>query len=463
MKRGLLDRTSGRCAVLALVCFVATIGGAAAGSRREARNLVLISVDTLRADRLGCYGNPRPTSPRLDALAQAGVLFEDASTAAPWTKPAHATLLTGLYPSRHGMTSMTSTLANSAVPIAEWLSRRGFRTAAIVNTRLMATHGFERGFDTVDASELPHGQAAGSGITDAAIAWLSAQGTKKRFFLFLHYMDMHSDYESTPEHREQFVGPYDGPLRGSTQELYRIAERRLDPTDADLRHLLDLYDASLRQTDSHLGRLFDALRASGRLDTTLIVVTSDHGEEFLDHGGVLHGHSQYQELVRVPLVLHGPGVAAGRRQREPVSLVDVVPTALGLLGVPAPTDLDGIPLEPLWQTPGSTLPARFLFFEADITFPPPAPGVTPPGTRRAVRFGKYKLHYDTRTRQVQLYDLDQDPRETRNLRETQPEIAGALLDRLTAFLERPAASAPGRELTVEQLEALRSLGYVGGP
>lgn len=464
MKRGFPTGGAGvRGAALALLCSVAAAGSVDAGSRREARNLILISFDTLRTDRLGCYGNPRPTSPRLDAFAAAGVLFEDASAAAPWTKPSHATLLTGLYPSRHGMTAMTKTLADSAVPLAEWLARRGFRTAAIVNTRLLSTHGFERGFDTVDASELPNGRSEGSAITDAAIAWLAAHDAKKRFFLFLHYMDLHSDYEASAEYVAQFVGPYDGPLRGSTQELYRIAERRFHPSEADVRHLLDLYDASLRQTDAHLGRLLDALGSSGRLETTLVVVTSDHGEEFLEHGAVLHGHSQYQELVRVPLVLHGPGVAAGLRVRAPVSLIDVVPTALGLLGQPVPADLDGIPLQPLWRQPGYTLPARFLFFEADITFPPPAPGLVPPGTRRAVRFGKYKLHYDTLTKQARLFDLQEDPGETRDVRAMHPEIAAALLERLIEFLAHPATDAAGRELTEEQIEALRSLGYVGGP
>jgi arylsulfatase A-like enzyme len=276
-------------------------------------------------------------------------------------------------------------------------------------------------------------------------------------------MDMHSDYVADPVYREPFVRPYDGSLRGTTQELYRIAERRLHPSEEDVRHLVDLYDASLRQTDVHLGRLFAFLGEAGLLDTTLVVVTSDHGEEFLEHGGVLHGHSQYQELAQVPLVLRGPGVAEGRRLRDPVSLVDVVPTALGLLGLPTPEDLDGLPLHPLWQKPGHTLPARFLFFEADIVFPPPAPGLVPPGTRRAVRFGSYKLHYDMRTKRAQLYDLAQDPRETRDVSLLHPEIARVLRERLTEHLARPGAASRSGELTREQIETLRSLGYVGGP
>jgi arylsulfatase A-like enzyme len=464
MARSRVLRADARSRIAAFVVLLGAISGSALSApRREARNLILVSIDTLRADRLSCYGNARPTSPRLDALATSGVLFESASAASPWTKPSHATLLTGLYPGRHGVTAMTSTFGADVTSIASWLASRGFRTESIVNLGLLATHGFERGFDHVAASELPNGQVAGSSITDSAIEWLRGQTPKKRFFLFLHYMDMHSDYEAEPVYRAEFVAPYDGRLRGTTQELYRIASRALHPSDADLRHLVDLYDASLRQTDAHLGRLFDFLRESGLLDTTLLVVTSDHGEEFLDHGGVLHGQSQYQELVRVPLVLHGPGVAAGRRFAEPVSLVDVVPTALGILGIPAPDGIDGVPLHPLWQKPGHTLPARFLFFEADIVFPPPAPGLVPLGTRRAVRFGSYKLHYDTQTQRAQLYDLSRDPAEKQDVRLTHPEIASALLERLTEYLARPRAASPGRALTAEQLEALRSLGYVGGP
>jgi arylsulfatase A-like enzyme len=458
MARSTLARIAASGALLVL-----TASSVEAAPKREARNLILISLDTLRADRLSCYGNAHPTSPRIDALATTGVLFENASSAAPWTKPSHATLLTGLYPGRHGVTSMNSTFQADTPTLAAWLATRGFRTQSIVNLGLLATHGFERGFEHVSATELPNGRTAGSSITESAIDWLKAQTPKKRFFLFLHYMDMHSDYESEPAYRAEFVQPYDGKIRGTTQELYRIASHTLQASEDDLRHLVELYDASLRQTDAHVGRLIDYLRESGLLDTTLLVVTSDHGEEFLDHGGVLHGQSQYQELVRVPLVLHGPGVPAGRRFAEPVSLVDVVPTALGLLGLSEPEGLDGIALAPLWQKAGFTVPARFLFFEADIVFPPPAPGLAPLGTRRAVRFGSYKLHYDTQTQRTLLYDLAKDPEEKQDVRIAHPQIAKVLLERLTEYLARPRAVAPGRELSPEQLDSLRSLGYVGGP
>ena len=400
------------------------------------RNLILVSIDTLRPDRLGCYGNPRPTSPTIDRIAREGIVFDDASAPSPWTKPSHASLLTGRYPSAHGAGTMAGELRADVPHLAEWLGRRGFDTAAVVNSLLLRQHGLERGFARIDYVPFVQGERRSSPVTERAIERLGERDPTKPLFLFVHYMDVHSDYASLPRYESLFVRPYEGFADGTTQQLYRHALERFELGPRDVEHLVDLYDAGIRQVDDQLDRLLRALDARGILDASLLVLVSDHGEEFLEHGGVLHGHSQFQELVRVPLVLRGAGLRAGVRIAEPVSLLDVLPTALGLLGIAAPERLDGIDLRPLWTSPDRAPSPRLLYYEADVTFPPPAPGVLPAGSHRAVREGRFKFHYDLAAERAGLFDLSRDPREQVDRLAAEPQKARELSERLREFLEQ---------------------------
>ncbi len=445
---------------MAIAVLIGTVSlGAKVKKPPAPRNLILISIDTLRADHLGCYGHPRPTSPAIDAIAAQGVVFDDASATSPWTKPSHASLLTGLYPSGSGVVAMNSVLAADVVPLAEHLGRNGFHTGAVVNSSYLTNGGLERGFRDFQSIDHVQGRREGSRVTEAAIAWLGRRLPGK-FFAFFHYMDVHSDYASLPRYEQMFAEPYDGPATGATSQLYQVAEGRLLLAAKDVRHLENLYDASIRQVDDELGRLFAYLGEHGLLDTSLVVILSDHGEEFLEHGSVLHGKSQFQEVVRIPLIVRGPGVPQGTRVRTPVSLVDVMPTCTALLGVPVPAGLDGIRLQPFWERPAARSPERLLYFEADVTFPPPGPGPVPVGPFRAVRNERFKLHLDTRTKQTLLFDLAADPGERRDAAREHPELAGALRARLEQFLGRQGADAGVRTLTEDELERLRSLGYV---
>ena len=422
--------------VCAVLLGIAAAPSPSAQGPASPRNLIVVSIDTLRPDRLGCYGNPRPTSPAIDRIAREGIVFEDASAPSPWTKPSHASLFTGRYPSAHGASSMDGELRADVAHLAEWLGRRGFDTLAVVNSLLLRQHGLERGFARLDYVPFVQGERRSSPVTDRALARLGERDPAKPLFLFVHYMDVHSDYASLPRYESLFVRPYDGFADGTTQQLYRHALDRFELGERDVRHLIDLYDAGIRQVDDQLDRLLRFLDERGILDASLLVVLSDHGEEFLEHGGVLHGHSQYQELVRIPLVLRGPGLPAGARIDEPASLLDVLPTALGLLGIPAPAPLDGIDLRLLWTSPEQTRPPRLLFYEADVTFPPPAPGIVPQGTHRAVREGRLKFHYDLAAERAGLFDLSVDPREQVDRIAAEPQKARELSERLRLFLER---------------------------
>ncbi|MCC6846892.1 MAG: sulfatase [Deltaproteobacteria bacterium] len=449
LRRGALPR-----AALA-VLFVAALGSGAC--RRQAppeppRRVVLVSVDTLVPTHLGCYGYDRQTSPRLDAVANAGVVFERATSPAPWTLPAHASMLTGLYPSHHGLRDHDVTLPESIATLASVLSSHGFATAAVVNSHnLSPLFGLERGFHQFEyVKEEVARREPSRGITDRAIEWLG-QHHDERFFLFLHTYDVHSDYSSLPEYERQFVRPYTGPADGTTAQMIRARTGRLTLDRTDARHLIDLYDAGIRQYDDELGRLLDALGDDPR---TLLIVTSDHGEEFGEHGGFLHGRTQFEEVVRIPLIVRGPGAPPGLRVGTTVSLIDVMPTILAAVGVPAPGPLDGVDLAPTWRGAAAAIGERTLFHEADHNN-------AEPDVTRAVRHDHEKLHFDRLSGATMLFDLATDPGEQTDVSRGRPELVEAFRADLEEFAKKHAATGGSSvTLTPEQIERLKSLGYV---
>jgi arylsulfatase A-like enzyme len=420
-------------------------------------NLLLISIDTLRADRLGCYGYGRPTTPFLDRQAERGVLFEDASATSSWTYPSHASLFTGLYPSRNGATQLKSRVRTEVTMLAEQLAARGYRVDGVVSSTLFLGYGLERGFEDLELVE-PGGPEPSS-VTTKAIEWLRASARERPFFLLVHYLDPHSDYSSLPEFEAPFREPYEGPATGRSEQLFQHVQGYLRFDADDARHLSNLYDAGVRQQDAELEKLFAYLAEAGLAEETVIVLTSDHGEEFLEHGGVMHGLAQYEESVRVPLLFFGPGVPAGVRVPTPVSLVDVLPTVLELLALPLPPDLDGLSLRPSWQAAGA--PERALFVEADLDPPGPGARTMVPGDDLAVRRGRYKLVLDPTSENARLFDLVADPRETRDVAGDQAEIARALGEELKRFRARRAESLPTEPLDAADLEKLEALGYAG--
>ncbi|HEX2484704.1 MAG TPA: sulfatase [Myxococcota bacterium] len=442
-----------RLAVLALLVGAAAAGAwLACAARERPRNLVLLSIDTLRRDRLGAYGYDRPTSPVLDALAARGVVFEGASAPSSWTVPSHGSLLTGLSPQAHGATGAVQRLDPRAETLAGWLRQHGYATAAVVNTVLLsAKRGFAGGFDHFELVLGP--EPAAPEIHARALRWLDGARERRPFFLFLHYYDVHSDYAPAPAYRELLVSPYRGPADGTTEQLKAARLGRLSLAPDDARHLSELYDAEIRQLDDELGRFFAALEERGLLADTAIVVTSDHGEEFGEHGGVLHGRTLYGELVDVPLILAGPGVPAGRRVSGPASLLDVFPTVTALLGVPAPPYVEGTDL---WSDGALRPPAaRPLFFATDWWL-----GRADGEWKRAVERDGWKLHVAHPGAAAELYDLGADPGERRNVAADEPARVEALRGLLAPLLGPARGGAEGPKLSAEETEALRSLGYL---
>jgi choline-sulfatase len=463
------------------------------------RLIVLISLDTLRPDHLGFYGYPKFTSPVLDTLALEGVVFDDATSTAAWTLPSHASMLTGLFPKTHGVQSSRTKLPAQVPTLASILGDAGWDTGAVVNIEWLRKETYEITRDFARYAWAPstlNRRSPSSWVTDQTIDWIDAVGDG-RLFVFAHYYDLHTDYTSELAYEKLFLTPYDGIVDGTGWQLKQasVPQEYLDSCHSDfdadrcsfgedfvldesvkslrfsaddVRRLEELYDSQIRQLDTELSRLFAALRTRGLLDESLLIVTSDHGEEFMEHGSVEHSIAAYQESVRVPLLIRGPGIPRGLRIPTPVSLVDVVPTILAQTGVEAPSAIEGLDLSPLWQraegaaVPSAAFANRLLFVEAagGISHNYFAGDFFP--IYRAVRRGDYKLIIESRSNTSRLYDLSQDPLEQRDISQQQPEIHAQLL---SAAGERYSTTgvvpdADRVELDPEDLKRLRALGYV---
>jgi len=319
-------------------------------------NLLLISLDTLRADHLGAYGYARDTSPFIDReLAAAGTVFEQSFSAATTTGPSHMTMFTGLAPTVHGVygSSYFSGLSDGIPTLAEVLRLQGFETAAVTENGAMGAYrGFNRGFVSYYENKRRELEGAAGHIENTlarSLAWLDAH-RDKRFFLFVHTYQVHAPYTPPTAFQGFFEG--DG-----------LDDRRADvlPSKWHPRS----YDREIRYTDVQLEEFFAQLAARGLLENTLVVLVSDHGEEFLEHGALGHGPALHDEVLRVPLIVRGPGVAAGRRVKEPVSLVDLMATLLELAGLdPAAAPGQSFARSARAQTLASASAPRPIFSEA---------------------------------------------------------------------------------------------------
>jgi arylsulfatase A-like enzyme len=337
------------------------------------------------------------------------------------------------------------------------LAEHGFETASIVNSfYLHHRFGLDRGFASATLLDHPVGSPQPSKVTDHALGWLAERTHgDKPFFLFLHYYDTHSDYASLPRYRRRFEHPYAGPADGTTAQLNAVRKGKLALGPRDAAHLRDLYAAGIRQLDDSLGRLLGFLEESGLADDTLVVLTSDHGEEFLDHGGVMHGATHFEEVMRVPLLMAGPGLPRGVRVAEPVSLVDVVPTALALLGVPVTGRMDGLDLAPLWRGgDDAALRDRALFADTAVN-------TDWNDSLASVRRGSLKLVEGLSSGRRALFDLASDPAEERDVGAARAGDAARMAGELARYLGREAAPPEAPiELTPQEREKLRALGYL---
>ncbi|MFN0006451.1 MAG: sulfatase [Planctomycetota bacterium] len=313
-------------------------------------DVLLICLDTVCADHLGSYGySKRPTSPNLDALARDSVQFMDASAVACWTKPSVPSFLTGTWPLEHGVYEgsarlqegeTTDLLPEKAETMAEAFSAAGYDTAAFVhNAQLRRGNGFEQGFATFE-----EGNFDAREIRWLAKDWLDERAAGKPYFLYLHFLDAHFPCPVPDEYAGKFADGADLSIfRGDGWKNLRddVNDGRRTLSSSEREALVALYDGAIRYVDDEIGRLFEALKRQGISRNLVVCVVADHGEEFLEHGRIGHGHGLYENLLRVPWILHVPGRPA-ERVEQPVTLVDLLPTLLGAAGIRAPAGVSGL-------------------------------------------------------------------------------------------------------------------------
>lgn len=428
------------------------------------RNLLLVTLDTTRADRLSCYGYPRTTTPNMDALASDGIRFDLAIAQAALTPVSHASIVTGLLPAQHGVrvayAASGCSLPRDVPSLGTVLRSRGFKTGAFMSSFTVSEfYGFDNGFDTFDNGlghssdnvfteqsdgswnfDMKPNQRRSDRTTDQAIAWLGE--TKEPFFLWVHYWDPHDPHLRPPD---DVVASFAAPPGASQTDRLRA-----------------LYDAEVFYVDQQFGRLLQTLKEQDRYRDTIIVVVADHGQGLGDHQHWAH-RILYQEQIRVPLIMRFPGGPAGRVVPELVRTVDIYPTVLESLGVAPPGNVDGDSLHGLAS--GASEAPRLAYAETLMLYDLSAKGQLlkrpDDDLLHCLMDRSWKLIYRPRhPERSELYHLREDPRETKNLYGQRPEQVKRLLaamNNMDPFVNQPFGETHDQEV----MDRLRSLGYVG--
>ncbi len=423
-----------------------------------APNVILYLIDTLRADHLGVYGYPRPTSPRIDEFAADAITFDRLQAQSSWTKPVVATLLTGLLPQQHGVVGREDTIDPAARTLPTLLQLAGYQTSAFVTNSTVGSYfNFDIGFHYYEQlGERPTDEVhqLSDAVNESFFSWSSGREADRPFFAMLHTTDPHGPYVPRQPYRDRFAPDVKYPevVRGAAVRVLAADDAQFDVERAT-SDLVGLYDAEIAFNDEQFGALLDQLRADGLYDSTLIILLSDHGEEFRDHGGWSHGNTLFQEQLHVPLLVKLPGQRlGGTRVDVGAQHIDVVPTILDVLGLEAPEPLPGTSLVDLADgTSATERPASsHLAMTANV--------------REAMRWEHRKLVRATPASgdvTIRLYDLATDPRETASAVAEHPIVAGylrTLIDRLGMLARGDSSSALA--LDPEMTEQLRALGYI---
>ena len=424
-----------RCILAAFGLLVVTTGiwllTRSSSARGEIRNVLLISIDTCRADYLSCYGYQRKTTPNIDAIARESIVFENVISPVPITLPAHASMLAGTVPPYHGVhDNFDYWLGDSSITLAEILKGHGFATGAVVSAFVLdSKFGLKQGFDTYGddfGKEQDGGHAKerkGEQTSNLAVKWLE-QYKDNRFFLFVHYYDPHKRYDPPEPFASEFAD--------------------------------NLYAGEIAYTDFCIARLIQKLKDLGLFDSTLVVITSDHGEMLGEHGESDHCYFIYQSAIKVPLIIKMPGKHKGRVVRQLVGLIDVVPTICSLVGVRTPPQVQGTDLSGYFTREDATEEERYVYTESLFATKYNANSLLGLVTSR----WKY-----IQTTRPELYDVVEDPQESNNLVDKLPRQARLMREQLREAIEqttRENQSDSKAQLDSESIKRLESLGYVGG-
>ena len=466
-------------AAVAVVVFVALLlrGPASESPAPERRpNIIVIVIESLRADHCGCYGQKRATTPTLDGVAREGVTFSQCYASSSWTTPSVGSLMTGLSPIHHGLTSVTGKLPDGISTLSQELKRSGYYTLGVLcNSCADGKMGFDRGFDVYDDFTILADLdldlfAAGGGAgrkeihnvsvdrqtTDLALRHLRKAPQDRPYFLFVFYFDPHFNYIPSGGYATMFDPDYRGKADGN---VFGLPDRYTYPDPRDLEHVRALYDGEVRQTDDEIARLLGAMREKGRLsDKDLLVITSDHGEEFCDHGGLKHGFTLYEEVVRVPLVMRWPGrLPAGKKVSALVEHRDLPGTLVAAAGGKAPEGMSRLDLVRLAR--GDAAGGHdFVGMHTSLQ-----------DTVVGIRTSRWSVLVNTTNRKGEAFDLQADPRQARPLdpaKEAEPKRLLGLLEKWVGDEARlgeklaGAQAGKGEKLSEEHIQLLKALGYM---
>ena len=472
-------RTTAAAVASTLIACLAVIGpgiadagfpGSAGTSQSSRRalvknyNVILISIDSLRADHTSAYGYRRDTTPTLQSLAAAGVRFENTSSTTSWTLPAHMSMLTGRSLLGHGVIADDRALTGDVPTLAQSFQAAGYTTKAITSAPYLEHRfGFDHGFDDYDDQTVRFDSTSASYQTvtaplvqKTAAKWLTTH-RNQQFFLFLHYWDVHYDYAPGPPYDTMFDPDYRGSINGDNFYFNPAVNKSMKPED--LAHVVALYDGEIRLVDDHLAALLRTLGYLGLSDKTIIVVTADHGDEFFEHGHKGHHRTLYEEVLHVPLVLYVPGLEpTERRVTMETSIVDIMPTLLSIVGIEIPKGVEGVDMSSVayrgdseWDrsTEGELYRRGSLNVQVSLQ-----------NERTKIIEEFYRL-------QMHSYDLTLDPGE-HTPRATHIGFATALASELTGWLNGEWRVFRGRidhngvnhiHLDAGTRERLRALGY----
>ena len=430
------------CAITAVLACILLVWVPGCSVDRRPLNVMIIGVDTLRPDHLGCYGYARDTSPSIDRLAAEGVLFENVFSQSPWTLPSFATVFTSLYPMQHGAWALNTKLRTDIPTLPMMLHKRGYSTAGIINAPFLSPdYNVDRGFEYYDYS---HPIRSADAVTADALAYLDNH-IDEPFFVFVHYFDPHTPYAPPQPYDKMFYPEYKGglwppfsinvPKRARTTDFCMdvLQEVRAGVDEAtsrlsaeDWEFVRALYDGEIAFTDKAIGELLDGVEERGLRENTLVIFLSDHGEEFYEHQGFEHGHTLYNEVIKVPLIISFPGlVPEGVKVDECVRLIDIAPTVLDYVDIEPSVHLEGTSIRPLLEgkgpvtrPEGSLLPPGVTYSESMLY-----------GTeRKCVVAYPWKCVYDIVTADRQLFNLISDPAEEHDLAADDPETLKSIED-----------------------------------
>jgi len=442
--------------------------GATAGHEaKKPFNIVLITIDALRADHLSCYGYQRTTSPVIDSIAEEGILYKNAIAPSSWTSPSVASLFTSVYPTNHGVInnvghrknakrSMPEIFSEQLTTLTESLKAQGYATFAVAsNPHLRKQCGFGRGFDYFECLD---GQPAVT-VNNTLYKWEETIRTSEKFFIWIHYFDPHYPYfpqspwvnEYTPQSLTQKMNFSRKPFR----EIVRLIPDLENNSDM-LGNLIGLYDSEINYVDSFIGKFINKFNVG---DNTLLIITSDHGEEFLEHHLLGHGYSLYQASIHIPLIIKLPGNNQKEIDEKYVTLLDIMPTIFDLLGCAPPDHILGTPLlskKPLFPWIAKVLPwkntPRHIFSELHTL------------SHKTVLSSGWKYYYAGTSEEEYLFNIETDPLESTNLIEEEKEKGRLLKNTLFNWLDHakryPTTKSP-HTISKEEQEKLEALGYIG--